>query len=953
MKCERLTDEDVGLLSKVSVPYLCASCISKPDGAYDFDKALYRMGTASRKVLKYLVSVLQVEFIFLRNEKEITCVENGEIGLSTDFDTDTQAQDIISTCYPNETVVPVAVSGDGNCLFNAVSKLLSGNESLAKELRVRTAIEMATNIDMYQTDPKLIKTEIFSPSYTESLRDCARSGGYSSAWTIKSLASVLRRTISVLYPPMNGLDDLAHKALTTEYTPLNIFNEKPLRIMWSRLGKRAKLWSANHFVPLFAPRFNLPNVTCRQVSEVEYVNQSVDVEINYDALHECSSILTQSPNLPVSKEPTCNKDRSSASTTGDVNQPLNSTMISVPDVSIQTEKLSGPMKPLSIEDIFQLILNLKTSSEILEAIPTGNKSNSRFLVDNNENIEKHKMKERMCHTDDCGAWDGTKATTTNTTYLIENGQKIKTIAIKSGIYCYPKKIKKKIIWSPFDPQPDPTRIVTAHRYYTVLNKDNSFRKRVTWINISRDYAKVPNVAVVEYMGNQPDEGNCHGNAKGQLSNPYVRTDSGIMNKIKQEVKHAMPKQIMKKMIEEANDSMSLPRNVKQITDARYRTKKGTSGQYSANIADDLLKVFNMVNDHPFVQEVVHTKGKPPSIILYLDEQMDDLRSFVAAKTDYVIGVDRTFNMGPCYVTSIVYKNLKVVKADTKDNPIMMGPMFLHWDGSFDSYQPFFAHIKRKLDDTDFPATEILIGSDEEKALVKALKSVFPDATQYLCTKHLKDNVNRYLQDDVGANTKDRVGIVRDVFDGLANADDTLIFEQQANDLLTTHGVKYPKFATYFENRLKHLLLCHVNQPHRKDSHKKLWTNNNSESMNHQMKISVDWKSQKVPDLIIALHAEINLQMLNIRRCLHGLGDYVLLPRFRKRFYIPEATWRTKSEEEKINHFKKFLKSTLTKEPELEIIHATGTEYHIPKVPSLAKKPGQRKRVRSERTAPRF
>lgn len=170
------------------------SCTYKADGAYDYDKALNHMRSASRKIFAYLVSCLQAECIFLRKEKSTKCDASkfgGEMELSGDFDTDTQALDILATCYPKNTAVPVSVSGDGNCLFNALSKLFIGDESLSKELRVRTAIEMVTNMEIYKSDPRLKKSEDFSPSYTDSLRNCARVGGYSSAWTIKALSSVL------------------------------------------------------------------------------------------------------------------------------------------------------------------------------------------------------------------------------------------------------------------------------------------------------------------------------------------------------------------------------------------------------------------------------------------------------------------------------------------------------------------------------------------------------------------------------------------------------------------------------------------------------------------------------------------------------------------------------------------------------------------------------------------
>ena len=125
---------------------------------------------------------------------------------------------------------------------------------------------------------------------------------------------------------------------------------------------------------------------------------------------------------------------------------------------------------------------------------------------------------------------------------------------------------------------------------------------------------------------------------------------------------------------------------------------------------------------------------------------------------------------------------------------MIGPLYLHWDGSYETYHPFFAHIQRKIED-DILAADIRIGSDDEKALVKAMESLFPNATRYLCTKHLKDNISRYLQDKVGANTTDRNNIMSDIFgpQGLVTADDTFTFEQKARNICS-NSHQYPKFV---------------------------------------------------------------------------------------------------------------------------------------------------------------
>ena len=51
--------------------------------------------------------------------------------------------------------------------------------------------------------------------------------------------------------------------------------------------------------------------------------------------------------------------------------------------------------------------------------------------------------------------------------------------------------------------------------------------------------------------------------------------------------------------------------------------------------------------------------------------------------------------------------------------------------------------------------DLIHGSDDEKVISKALDVVFPNASRYLCTKHLCDNIIRYLTDKVDVSKTDR------------------------------------------------------------------------------------------------------------------------------------------------------------------------------------------------------
>lgn len=51
--------------------------------------------------------------------------------------------------------------------------------------------------------------------------------------------------------------------------------------------------------------------------------------------------------------------------------------------------------------------------------------------------------------------------------------------------------------------------------------------------------------------------------------------------------------------------------------------------------------------------------------------------------------------------------------------------------------------------------DIKVGKGEERAINKVIKHAFKNPVHLLCTKHLKDNVQRFLYDKEGCSTKDR------------------------------------------------------------------------------------------------------------------------------------------------------------------------------------------------------
>jgi hypothetical protein len=267
-------------------------------------------------------------------------------------------------------------------------------------------------------------------------------------------------------------------------------------------------------------------------------------------------------------------------------------------------------------------------------------------------------------------WDSSKGRTHIQHYQLSDN--FRTVYLKDGVYCIRQRIKGQTVY----PQPSPMEIVIMHHYQTVLESNNNFKKHVSWFTSATDQS-MSRIALYEYLGTYD-----------LRSTDIVITNPKVIQQIKEDHRHRKPKEIFLQM--NLNNSVEAPKDTRQIKNAKSREKKKTT-QPRNNIADEILAVLSMMNEHPFVQQVIHKKGQVPSIIFKQKIKWLILRISCQDK----VGVDRTFNLGHFFVTTLVYKNHRVVK-DTKDPPIFIGPLLLHKDASYRTYYSFFTYIATEI-----------------------------------------------------------------------------------------------------------------------------------------------------------------------------------------------------------------------------------------------------------------
>jgi len=195
-------------------------------------------------------------------------------------------------------------------------------------------------------------------------------------------------------------------------------------------------------------------------------------------------------------------------------------------------------------------------ADVLRDVPRGRKDNCQFVIDNTANVTRKNSHQPNRFWDDCGVWDSKQGRTLKSTF-VRNGQGIlQSVTQRTGVFCVKRRVKKKVTWEPIQPQPVVEDVVVLHSYYATLKADAMYRKRATWLESQ------PEIALVEYIGQLPEQKQPHGLAK--TKSEFVRTQPRVIESMKVALSHReRPGQIYEDHVLHS-ESFEMPRNEKQV-----------------------------------------------------------------------------------------------------------------------------------------------------------------------------------------------------------------------------------------------------------------------------------------------------------------------------------------------------------------------------------------------------
>lgn len=232
-----------------------------------------------------MTSAVQRELLLIEDRYVTRCCAT-----SIPYDIDSVAQQYINR-YMCKDGTAIKSTGDGDCLFNAISIILCGDESMSVELKYKCCLEMVSNGEKIQQHKDKAALFCVSPDYEEAVIKCAKRGGYSSAWTMIALSNITKRKIESLYPLVNGAKDVATMTLNCVFHPSSgLQDAKTMKIMWTHtvpynlLAKKNWSWTPNHFVPFIddknllttasqttsTPLISKPATFCSKLCQIYY-----------------------------------------------------------------------------------------------------------------------------------------------------------------------------------------------------------------------------------------------------------------------------------------------------------------------------------------------------------------------------------------------------------------------------------------------------------------------------------------------------------------------------------------------------------------------------------------------------------------------------------------------------------------------------------------------------------
>ena len=217
---------------------------------------------------------------------------------------------------------------------------------------------------------------------------------------------------------------------------------------------------------------------------------------------------------------------------------------------------------------------------------------------------------------------------------------------------------------------------------------------------------------------------------------------------------------------------------------------------------------------------------------------------------------------------------------------------VHYREDSQSYQELLEFLRRELNGS----IPIAFGSDGAKSILNAMSAVFPNSTHLVCTRHVRQNIERHLikaratleqrrtllqfifdspdslvQSKTEAEFEDRMDILREISNGIGDGEVSTDnpsrnfiawFERYQSNIFRTHMLASVRLSIKYVDR---------------DGKPLLYYNNDVEATNHVLKVATNWEIKSLSDVIDIIERVMITQKSDLIRSLYNTGDWELVP----------------------------------------------------------------------------
>lgn len=253
----------------------------------------------------------------------------------------------------------------------------------------------------------------------------------------------------------------------------------------------------------------------------------------------------------------------------------------------------------------------------------------------------------------------------------------------------------------------------------------------------------------------------HGNAKSIYAEKYVAPSLQDLAKLNDIImKHTSFEDCLEEVLQEG----IYLRNQKQLYNAWQKAKRR-----NMELPREPKLVEELFSNKRYNAFLLHCGAEPgnATYYIYYSRWVTELMFHCANVNRYnpsVIGLDRCYNLTTHFVTSVVFQPDFLIRRRTEMPPVLIAAVYIHRECTTASYAQFLSKLKYAIwpqgslqgdrDISEFQALDSvsdvdkfcgsIFGSDEERAIVSAVKQEFPGSNQALCVMHIVNNLKRML-----------------------------------------------------------------------------------------------------------------------------------------------------------------------------------------------------------------